>query len=558
MLRAQAPPPPPRITVHGATIFPSQQLADIAATLPDSLVLDSLYRLYASRGFLATKISRKSNSLLVDEGRRYSVGAIAIKPDSLVAAIRLSGFDESRYAHSVFTTEVMDALLDEVVGAISARGYPLAVARVASIAIDDSNAIVEPVVEVESGERVTVSEIDVVGNTETDRGLIIAAVAVRRGTPFTDELAGQVRARLVRLDLFSDVAEPQLYRTDSGGYGILVRVAEGNTNTFDGILGYQPPVAPGEQGSLTGHLNFSLRNPFGDGRRIAVRFERSKPSQMLEVRYGEPYLFRIPLDLELGFRQRQEIASIALPSYVQRTLTLDAAYGFLDAWSVRGGGAYDETLPEFDSTRDCTSQILNSSTLETSLGIAFDTRSNPVNPVSGARLVTSVTVGSKTIRSSTTCVDSLIAESEFRQRIVADLEAFMSITGPLVLAAGVHGGEIRGDFLESSDLFRLGGQSTVRGYLEDEFRVSRRLHGNLEARVILSGSSFVGVFVDAAYASRPEDRIRLTDAQEYWLMGYGVGAQIESPLGLVKFSFALSRDDSFDTGKVFVGLVNRF
>ncbi|MBC8146027.1 MAG: BamA/TamA family outer membrane protein [bacterium] len=546
------------LTVRGATIIPSEQLASVVAALPRDAALDSLYAMYASRGNLGVTISLTSDTLDVVEGRRYAIGDVSITPDSLDATLRISGFDDSRFVDGAFSPERIDALLDAIVTAISSRGYPLAVARLASMNIDDTNARVAANIAIETGERVTVSDIDVEGNTETDRGLIIAAAAVRRGTPFTDDLARQVRARLVRLDLFSDVAEPQLYRTDSGGYGILVRVTEGNTNTFDGILGYQPPTSVGEQGSLTGHLNFQLRNPFGDGRRIAVRFERSKPSQLLEVRYGEPYLFRLPLDIEVGFRQRQELASFALPSYVQRSVNLDASYGFLDAWSVRGGGAYDETLPELDTTRDCATQLLNSSTLETSLGVAFDTRSNPINPTSGARLVTSVTVGSKSIRGAATCIDSLIPDSEFRQRIVADLEAYMSIAGPFVVAAGVHGGEIRGNFLEESDLFRMGGQSTVRGYLEDEFRVSRRLWSNVEARVILSGSSFVAAFIDGAYALRPVDQIRGTEAIEYWLLGYGVSAQIESPLGLVKFSFALSRDDSFDTGKVFVGLVNRF
>lgn len=544
--------------VIGATVFSAQQLLNIANTLPSDRATDSITALYATRGHLSVDIRIERDSLMISEGRRYTIGALTIVPDSLVGVIRLAGFDDSPYVGEAFSPARLSDALEAVVSAASLRGYPLAVAHVASLNIDDSSARVSPTIEINSGDRVVITEIDVEGNSETDRGLIIAAAAIRRGTPFSDELARLVRARLVRLDLFSDVAEPQLYRTDSGGYGILLRVTEGNTNTFDGILGYQPPLHASEQGSLTGHLNFSLRNPFGDGRRIAVRFERSKPSQLLEVRYGEPYLFRLPLDVELGFRQRQEIASVLVPSYVQRSVTLDASYGFLDAWSVRVGGAYDETLPELDTLRACENQLLNSSTVETTLGVALDTRSNPINPTSGARLLTSVTVGSKSIRGAATCADSLVPDSEFRQRIVADLDAYMSIAGPFVVAAGVHGGEIRGNFLEESDLFRMGGQSTVRGYRQDEFRVARRLWGNLETRVVLSGSSYVALFIDGGYATRPEDRLRQTGSQEYWLLGYGVSAQVESPLGLVQFSFALSRDDSFDTGKVFVGLVNRF
>ena len=545
-------------TVIGASIVPAERVAAIVRELPRERAVDSLHALYAAAGYLAPVVVVSGDSVVLSDGPRYRLAAPVFSPDSLAALVRLGGFDESPYVGNPFSPGRVTELLDAVVVALAARGYPLAVARLGDLTIDDSAATAAPTIAIETGERVLVSEIDVEGNTETDRGLIIAAVAVRRGTPFNDDLARQVRARLERLDLFAEVAEPQLYRTDSGGYGILVRVVEGTPNTFDGILGYQPPDRPGEQGSLTGHLNFALRNPFGDGRRFAVRFERSKPSQMLEVRYGEPWVFRLPIDIEVGFRQRQEIASIALPSYVQRSFTLDGSYGFLDAWSVRLGGSYDETLPELDTLRPCENQLLSSSSLGTSIGIVFDTRTNPINPVSGALLSTSVAIGSKSIRSTTDCSAELLGDAGFRQRIVADLDAFMSLGGALVVAASVHGGEIRGNFLEESDLFRIGGQSTVRGYREDEFRASRRVWGNLETRVLLSRTSFAALFVDGGYASRPEDVLRRVDAQEYWLLGYGVAAQIESPLGLIRFSFALSRDDSFDTGKVFVGLVNRF
>lgn len=536
----------------------AERIGAIARDLPPERALDSLHALYAGLGYLAPVISLSSDSIVISEGRRYHISAISFEPDTLLPLLRQGGFDESPFKGNPFSPARISELLDAVVAALSARGYPLAVARIGRLDIYDSTALVGPLVAIELGERVVVSEIDVEGNTETDRGLIIAAVAVRRGTPFSDELSRQVRARLERLDLFSEVAEPQLYRTDSGGYGILVRVVEGNPNTFDGILGYQPPERAGEQGSLTGHLNFALRNPFGDGRRFGVRFERSKPSQLLEVRYGEPFVFRLPLDIELGFRQRQEIASFALPSYVQRSFTVDASYGFLDAWSVVLGGSFEETLPELDTLRPRESQLLNSSSIATSAGIVFDTRSNPINPVSGALLSTSVTVGSKSIRDAPAWSDSLLEDSEFRQRIVADLDGYLSLGGPLVIAAGVHGGEIRGNFLEESDLFRVGGQTTVRGYREDEFRASRRVWGSLEGRVLLSRASYAALFVDGGHASRPEDRLRSLAAQEHWMLGYGVAAQIESPLGLLRFSYALSREDTFDTGKVFVGLVNRF
>jgi outer membrane protein insertion porin family len=549
------------LPINGVHWFSEQFVRDIFRDRSLESGRDSLYAAYASAGFLNASVSADSASgISVVEGARFRIADLAVIPDSAAVLVRHAQSFPGDLAGQYFTTAIVDDALHRLVAALNSEGYPLASARLAAMNVSDSAAEVRLTFELQPGERVTISEIDVRGNTETSRDLIVTAAAVPRGQTFTDELARQVRARLIRLNVFSEVDEPQLYRTANGSYGLLLTVKEGSANTFDGILGYQPPGSgdTSQSGSLTGHLNFVLRNIFGTGRRIAVLFDKSKPSQQLEVRYGEPFILDLPLDAEVGYKLRQEALTSALPSYVQRALSADLYYGFVDAWSLRFGGAYEETIPELDSTRPCDQQLLNSSTLQTTIGVTGDSRSNPVNPVHGARFVTSVTVGTKKIRGVATCADSLVPPSEFRQQIEADLDAYMTIYGPFVLAAGVHGGIIRGSFLEESDLFRFGGQSSVRGYLENQFRASQRMSGTIEARVILAQTSYAALFFDGGYFLHPEDILRNASAFDQWIFGYGISAQIASPLGLIRLSFALSREDTFETGKVFLGLVNQF
>jgi outer membrane protein assembly factor BamA len=265
----------------------------------------------------------------------------------------------------------------------------------------------------------------------------------------------------------------------------------------------------------------------------------------------------LPLDVEVGYRQRQTAATVSLLSYVQHAFTADAFYGLTDEVSVRLGGALDQTIPEADSTKPCSVQLLNTSTLESTFGVIYDTRSDRLNPRTGVRFSTTYSLGSVTIRGPSPC-DSGLAPSSIRQRNDVDVETYLSLGGPFVLANGLHGGDVRSDFLQEADLYTFGGQATVRGYQENQIRASRRVWGSVEPRFLLSRRSFVSAFVDVGYYKRPDDNLRSILGDERWIYGYGVAGQIETPLGIAKLSFAIGEGESFDRGIIFIGLVNQF
>jgi outer membrane protein insertion porin family len=546
-------------TVTGSRWFTVEQIRSLAAGRGGDSLRRAVQAAYAAEGYLDASVTVDSlGDITVVEGNRFSVSGVRLRPDSLAAKIPLTAYDAGELVGGYYSSAAVEASFQRLVRALNDLGYPLAIVRLGDMEIVDSVASVNLTFDLIPGDRVTISEIDIRGNDETSRSLILTAASVPPGATFTDDLARQVRSRLVRLNVFTEVAEPQLYRTDSGAYGLLLTVKEGNANTFDGVIGYQPPLTPGGEGNLTGLLNFIFRNIGGSGRRFQVRGQwPTKGTRELEVRYGEPFVLGFPLDIEVGYRQHQEAETSSLLSYVQHYLTGDLFYGFTDALSFRLGGAIEQTIPEADSTQPCSRQLLNTSTLESTFGVVYDTRSDPVNPLGGLRFSTSYTFGSKAIRGPSPC-DTLLPKSDIRQRNEVDLETYLSLGGPLVLANGLHGGDIRGNLLQESDLFQFGGQSTVRGYRENQFRASRRLWGTGELRFLLASKSFVSVFFDGGYYNRKVDTLRGISGGEEWIYGYGVGGQIETPLGLVRLSFALGKEDTFETGKVFIGLVNQF
>ncbi|MDB5036395.1 MAG: outer membrane protein [Chlorobi bacterium] len=548
-----------QLPITGAVHFSESDIRDmINGRSADSARL-LVQTAYASDGYLDASVTIDSlRGVVIGEGSRYAFDQVKIAPDSIAATLARGRFAAGELTGEYFSPALLADYTLRIVRLLNDLGYPLASARVTRLDIDSARRVVGVALAVSDGGRVVITGIDVQGNTQTHESLIRTAAAIPPNSIFTDDLARGVHSRLQRLNLFSEVGEPQLYRIDSVRYGLLLTVKEGNTNNFDGIIGYQPADDSSGAGNFTGLVNVEFRNLFGTGRRVALRWQRRTASaSQLELRYREPFILGIPLDLEVSYNQDQQETTPVLVSYVERAARADFYYGLTDAFSIRLGGALEATIPQNDSTADCSRKLLNSSTLESTFGIVYDTRSSTVNPVSGVRYSTTVSIGAKRISGPAPC-DSGVPASDTRRRYEVDIDNYIPIARSFVLLTGVHGGELQGNILEESDLFRFGGQGNVRGYREDLIHASRRAWGTLETRLLLSSTSYAALFIDGGYYRRMEDALRGIPAAAAWLLGYGAGIQIETPLGLVRISYALSRDDTFGTGKVFVGLVNQF
>jgi len=117
---------------------------------------------------------------------------------------------------------------------------------------------------------------------------------------------------------------------------------------------------------------------------------------------------------------------------------------------------------------------------------------------------------------------------------------------------------LRGPTFENSDLYRLGGTNSLRGYREGQFLGSRIFWSNLEYRALLTIRSYGFIFFDTGYYLRPGEPDRNIDKSEDFLYGYGLGLNLETALGVLRVSYALGKGDTFSDGKIHFGILNEF
>ncbi len=397
-----------------------------------------------------------------------------------------------------------------------------------------------------------IDRIEITGNTKTKDNVITRELRIAKGQEYSQNLIDELPSRLNRLGFFAPIATPEFFVDKDGKGVLLIRVKEKETNNFDGILGYIPPAQNEKKGYLTGLVNVSLRNLFGTGRAAAVRWQQfDRYSQDLELKYLEPWLFGYPFNFTGDIYQKKQDTS-----YIQRKLSGQLEFLATETISAAISLTSELTIPTESNTSVFT--VYNSSAITTGLSLKIDSRDDPYSPTSGILFENSYSYSKKRIKGPAKYITPGLQTSISLQRIIVGLNIYKELFRRQVIALGLHDEELKGSFFEQSDLFRLGGTNTLRGYREDQFLGSRVFWSNLEYRFLLTRRTFVFLFFDTGYFLSKADPNRNIAKAEGFKIGYGLGMDIETSFGVMAVSYALAKGSSFSDGLIHFGLVSEF
>jgi outer membrane protein insertion porin family len=399
---------------------------------------------------------------------------------------------------------------------------------------------------IDRGTKNNIDKIEIAGNKKTKDYVITRELRIKTGEVYSQKKIEELPDRLNRLRFFDPVSIPSYYLNSKNEGVLVINIKEKETNNFDGILGYIPGTN-NQPGYLTGLVNLNLRNLFGTGRIATVRWQQvDRFSQELEIHYLEPWILGYPFNLTGSLLQRKQDSS-----YVQRTFEGSIEFLASENFSASFIFSSEVVIPTINDTY--VPPVFNSSSLTTGVNLKYDTRDDPYAPMKGILFNNLDSFSKKTIKGPASLITSTTLTKINLQRIQIDLGLYYSLFLRQVVAFGIHGRELLGSAFENSDLYRLGGTSTLRGYLENQFLGSRVAWTNLEYRFLLARRSYIFTFFDSGYYFNSA-----VDKKEDYKLGYGLGLSIETGLGVLGVSFALGQGDSFSEGKIHFGIINEF
>ena len=529
------------------------------------LDLKSIRNRYQEYGFLLASIKETALSynddssyvditIKIDEGKRIEVGQITIEGNKFISDKKISDIFETKVGN-ILNDNVLNNDINELLTLYESKGMPFAKAVIKDISIyeDFNTPKINITIEVFENSKIKIDKIKIVGNEVTNDNVILRELKIGEDKIVTRESLQDIKSRLEKLNIFERVEEPKIYTIKNNKTtGLLIEVVEGNTNTFDGILGYVPPADEKESGYFTGLVNLSFRNLFGSARRIDARWEQQvRSTQELEFKYGEPYFFGLPLNIYLGFLQR-----IQDTTYTRRKVDVEGDILLTDKITITISAGYDRVIPSEDTNRVFV--IADSRVFYSGAKLKYDSRDDIYNPGSGIVYRAFYSYGDKKIFNISELGHLGFKENFSVQKYSSELELYLSFFKRQSNLLRFFGGEVRSDKLEDADFFRIGGMKNIRGYREEQFLASKLAYSNVEFRYSLTRKSFAFAFYDFGYYFRPADDINFTPEQKGFLYGYGIGIRLETALGIIGVSYALGKGDSFLDGKIHFGLINEF
>lgn len=519
----------------------SESYASTQTTILDSLVGD---------GYFGAEVKfSPPDSFSVEAGDHYRVSAQRWLGDS--TAIPASLFAEfPLHEGGRFEFWQIDEAAATILTWAEENGLPFARMEVDSLSIDHTAEVVTPHLRIQSGPSIAISFVQFEGNAISHEKLLLRESRLRLGSLYKESRIQQARRRLSQLEYLRRVEYPRIIIDDQGRSGLLVNVEENRLSRLDIVAGLSP-AGEGESQSVTGLVDLQLLNLFGTGRRGKVFWQKPASGvQELALAWREAWIAGTPLRADLSFAQRVEDTL-----FVTRRYGIRAGYPVSATVELFAGVASEELLA--DSGTAAQLSIVPTQTKLAETGFIVDTRDHTTNPRGGIRFESSAATGART----TDRPPLGSTKTEFTQRRAsADAEFYRELFPFWVLAIASHGRATLSDEPEIpvSDLYKVGGARTFRGYREEQFLGSQVAWGSIEARYWLGPASRIAMFGDFGLVIRQARVENGLVNSEIRRASYGAGLRLETGIGVWGVDYGIAGGTSPLNGQLHVSLLSLF
>ena len=445
---------------------------------------------------------------------------------------------------SPFTDEGIISLTNRILTNLERRGYYTAEISLASINKHSASCTISIMFEIDPGDIIRVQGVRFDGLDENSPGYMRDVAGIRIGDILKPSVLQSGRQNLINSGFFEEVSAGELVFVN-GSPMVLYEVVEQRLNFFDGLIGYQPDAAG--SATVAGYADILLRNTVADGNIIDLRYEQLRPLvSTLNLSADQQFIGGLPFHAGVGLNFIQQDSS-----YLVRDVSIHAGYRVLPGFEITASvRAQRSSVTESEETAAAVDSRANF------LGIGFHLRNTNRYwvPTRGIESRVLLERGRRFINSDGIATD---AGRSFTQTILtSSVRGFLPLGPRQILVPYVSASFLESPVFLATDLFRFGGAESLRGFREDQFRASSVVWGELEARYMLEANSYLFLFGSLGRYSRPQlvteqtDQLAITDT----LSSLGFGLAFESPLGIIKFSYAVSPNENLSNGNVHVGI----
>ena len=482
------------------------------------------------------------------------------------AGLKPAEFDGKVFRYSK-VLETMQALLKFAEN----NGYPFATVRLINVELVDTTFSAE--LSFNKNRLIVFDTMTIAGDVLLSDNYLSQFTGIHPGEPYNEQLIKALDQSLKELPFARHVRNSTIKFSGDQAKPVLF-LDERNANRFDLVIGFLPNNEITGRFVVTGQGMLALQNAFGQGEMIDIRFSKLESStKSLNIAARYPYLPSIPIGLD---------ASIDLflkdSTFLERRLKTGVLYQFSGNEYLKVFASwYNSTVLEIDTSSVISSKLLPSQIdmqIRTyGLELSTERLDYKFNPTSGWEIILSAAAGRKTINKNPaitglsdpfqpefdfeTLYDSLLLNS-LAFEYSYNVSRFLPLGESATILLQVQGAANLNDQLFTNELYRIGGNTILRGFDELALFVSEYHMLTSEIRYLISRNGYAGLFVDLAYTVN-----RAVEHFNYDLpIGFGAGMSFETKAGIFGLSYALGRQQDnpilFRNAKIHFGYLNYF
>lgn len=547
--------------------FKNNKAIDSISMLKMSLDLVNSWRVsgYVFANIDSLQYQNKICTLFIYKGEKYDLQLINLNKETK------NILDVSGVYRDITSVDSFNLInnLKTTLTYLNDHGYPFSRVKFDSINIDDKK--INAILDIRKGQFIKFAPIKHKGNLKVDRKYLQRYLGIIPEQAYNHSLIIGMQKRLqeipfIQLDSFlginflNEKAELDLYLSSK------------KANYFDFIIGVQPTTnTTGKRYAINGELNADIYNVINQGENFKFRFKRlSIEDQELLLSMDYPYIIGLPIGAAASFSLKRNFSSS-----IDANAQLGLQYLFTGNNILRAYWTNTSSrLTEIDSVA-----LLNSKKLPSSLdykynGIGLSSLYRKLdyrfNPKKGFEININAVTGLKTIIKNQTILElknevvdfsnayDSLPNKPFQFDISSDVSFYKSINKWSTLKVNNKTGYkyINGVVLQN-EVFRLGGNKTLRGF--DELSVFTDVYTmfTAEFRILLDKNSFLSLpFIDYFRGRTTADGRFKTG------IGLGMGMNFSTAAGIFNISFAAGNNfagsPDFGNTKIHFGYVNLF
>lgn len=474
--------------------------------------------------------------LKIDEGKRFRVRKIALKGSRIFPEKQL--IDQIRPKEGeVFNTKKFEKSLQRIQSMYGDKGYLYAVIK-DNFKFDKENGWVDIELSVQENIQVHLGKIKLEGNKTTKWRAFKHTLLLQEGDIFSIGKLRESWRRLYNLGFFDRVEMEPLYTSDPSVLDLLIRVEE-KERTGKLLLGASYSSTSG----IEGFFQLSKDNLWGEGKMLSVECEFGKKKNNYQLSYTDRWWQDTPTRLQLDV-YNQEYKFYNEEGYIKKS----------------SGGKISIGRPWFSNF---------------TFYLTLMTQRTKISSVEGVPLPSDLSEGESAYQSLKPAViwDSRVRDEAFNSysglygsvsveksggflggnvdftKYLLDLRKYFR-SGKFwrspILALRLRGKW--GNNLPFDEEFYTGGQDTLRGYRQNEFKSPRVLLGTVELRIPLTQEVLSYIFFDGA-------DIQYTSTKQKYKTGFGFGMRMSTPIGIIRLDYGIGEQGRpriyFGMGDVF-------